>query len=379
MPGVDRRTLLLAAGAALAASCSPSQEQPPPVARPTLAPSVTGTLTHRVPVQPSDPNATAETKQLLSWLTGLPKRDSQRVVSGQQITASAREDYSRLFTGLGRQVGRQPALIGVSFDGYWNSRIVPVLIDHWKAGGLVTIDLHRPNPFLDRADPESYRINSSDPKPDLRALLAGAPPSPARSRWRADMEKLGDIMQELAEAGVVVIFRPLHEANGLWFWWGQDEKTQTSASVELYRDIHTYLTKTRNLHNMLWGYSPAKPWNAPRMKYYPGDEYIDIMGPTIYENTIRFGLEGQSDDISDMTSAKRPMGLLELGSVEPYDGSWDAAGIIEQIRNRYPDLMLFNCWHGWDGVKMSLAEIRNADKLMNDPWIISLENIKWRA
>jgi mannan endo-1,4-beta-mannosidase len=306
------------------------------------------------------------------------------VVSGQQITADAPQDYDKLFRTLKRNTGHSPALIGVSYDGYWNSRIVPVLVDHWRAGGLVTLDLHRPNPFLAKIDPESYRIDPQlGPKPDLTALLADAKPSAARTRWRTDLEKFGDTVQELSEAGVTVIFRPLHEANGFWFWWGHDYTTQKSASVELYRDLYAYLTETRKLHNMLWAYSPGKAWNAPRMRYYPGDDVIDIMGPTIYENTIRFGLDGQSDDIGDMLEAERPMALLEVGSLEPYDGSWDAAGIIQRIRDKYSMLTAFNCWHGWrDGsevVKMSLAEISNADKLMNDPWVISLENIDWRG
>jgi mannan endo-1,4-beta-mannosidase len=40
---------------------------------------------------------------------------------------------------------------------------------------------------------------------------------------------------------------------------------------------------------------------------------------------------------------------------------------------------MFNCWHGWTNAKVSLAEISNADKLMNDPWVISAENIDWRT
>jgi mannan endo-1,4-beta-mannosidase len=381
MPRVDRRTLLRAvAGAALTAGCSTAPSAPSgPTGRPTLAPSVPGEASHRTPSGPTDPQATAETKKLLAWLTALPQRDSHRVVSGQQITADARRDYDRLFTGLADKTGHRPALIGVSFDGYWNKQITPVLIDHWRAGGVIALDLHRPNPFLPNVDPESYRIDPNAAKPDLKALLADARPSAARTRWRADMQQLGDVLQELDEAGATVIFRPLHEANGLWFWWGHDLKTQNSAARELYRDIYTYITETRKLHNVLWGYSPGKPWNAARMKYYPGDDVIDIMGPTIYENTIRFGLDGQTDDISDMTAAARPMALLELGSIEPYDGSWDAFGIIDRIRAQYQNLTLFNCWHGWPDVKMSLAEIRNADKLMNDPWVISTENIDWRT
>src|SRR5829696_7835905 len=133
---VDRRTLLLGvAGAALAAGCTVA----PPV--PTLAPSVPENAPHRPPAGPSDPRATADARRILAWLTALPQRPARRVVSGQQITADANEDYEHLFNGLARVTGHRPALIGVSYDGYWTERVVPVLIDHWRAGGLVTVDM----------------------------------------------------------------------------------------------------------------------------------------------------------------------------------------------------------------------------------------------
>lgn len=380
MSQVDRRTLLRAvAGAALTAGCTTTGTQitKGTTGLPTLAPSVR-TTSPRQPSGPSDPQATPDTAKLLAWLTALPQRDSRRVVSGQQISPDAREDYEHSFIGLAKKTGHRPALIGVSFDGYWKDGIVPVLIDHWRSGGMVAMDLHLPNPFLDKVDPESYRIDSEGTKPDLTALLADAKPSAARTRWRTDMERLGDVFEELSDAGVTVIFRPLHEANGLWFWWCQDIKTQTSASKELYRDIYNYVTQTRKLHNILWGYAPAKPWNAPRMKYYPGDDLIDILGPTVYENTIRFGLEGQSDDVSDMLAAARPMTLLELGPIT-VDGSWDAGAVIDTIRTKYPFLTLFNTWRSWPGAKVALADVKNSDKLMNDPWIVSAENIDWRT
>jgi mannan endo-1,4-beta-mannosidase len=380
VPGVDRRTVLRAvAGAALTAGCSTAA--PPlagPSGQPKLMPSVSKP-SGRQPNGPGDPQATADARKLLAWLTSLPQRDAKRVVSGQQIMADARRDYDMLFTGLADKTGHRPAMISVSYDGYWNKTIVPVLVDHWRSGGVVSMGMHRPNPFLPKVDPESYLVDSGAPKPDLTVLLADAKPSAAKSRWRADIDKLGDVLQELSDAGVTVIFRPLHEANGLWFWWGHDYKTQNCAAKELYRDLYATIKEDRKLHNILWAYGPDKPWDAPRMKYYPGDDIVDIIGPTVYGNTIRFGPDGQSDDISDMLAAQRPMALLEVGSSEPYDGSWDASAIIGKIRDQYQFLTMFNCWHGWTNAKVALAEIRNADKLMNDPWVISAENIDWRT
>nr|CTQ92297.1 Mannan endo-1,4-beta-mannosidase [Kibdelosporangium sp. MJ126-NF4] len=377
MAPIDRRTLLLAAGAALTGACAASPSAVPP-AKPTLAPSVTPN-NERKPRGPGDPKATADARKLLAWLTALPQRQEKRVVSGQQLSPDARIDYDKLFRGMTRKFGKTPALIGATFDGYWKKETVGVLIDHWRAGGLVTMDLHRPNPFLPKVDPESYRGDLWAPKGDLSTLLADAPASKARSRWRADVEQLGDIVQELAEAGVTLILRPFHELNGIWFWWGQDYKTGRSESIRLYRDLHTYITETRDLHNVLWAYSPARPWDGPRMRYYPGDDIIDIMGPTSYLNVVSFGLEGQTEDISDMLAPQRPMALLEVGSGEPFDGSWKATEIIDKFRTRYPQMTMFNCWHGWVNAKMALVEVSETDKLMNDPWVMSLENIDWRG
>jgi mannan endo-1,4-beta-mannosidase len=362
MGGMDRRRFLMAAGAVLAtAGCTST----PPIPSATPAPP---------PVYPGHHNP--DVRKLIAWLSSLPQRDANRVVSGQQIQFGG---YEQFVNGLARRTGRRPAMIGAGFDGYWNPRMVRVLIDHWGAGGLVTMDLHPPNPFLDGADPESYRVTATDPKPDLRELLAGAPASPQRDRWRAELERLGDVLQELAESGVVVIFRPLHEQNGTWFWWGEDVTTRQTAVRELYQDMHAYLSGDRKLHNIIWGHSPGMPWDAPRMKYYPGDEYVDMIGATCYSDDIRLGLTDQPDNLADMTAPQRPVGLLEIGPSTQHDGSWDASLIIDRIRDRYPEMVMFNCWNGWTNVTMELVHVRNAEKLMNDPWVISLETMDWRA
>ncbi|MEV4318288.1 glycosyl hydrolase [Actinocrispum sp. NPDC049592] len=365
MTPLSRRAALLGlAGIALAGCSSP----PPPPAPPL-------TVRHTPPNGPADRSATPDTRRLLAWITALPQRSSRRLVSGQQITADAVEDYEHLFNGLARTTGHKPALIGVSYDGYWNARIVPVLISHWQSGGLVTIDMHPPNPFVSGADPESYRVDAATPKPDLRMLLSGD--SAPRSRWLTWLNRVADVIAELADAGVVVIFRPLHEANGLWFWWGADTHTGASAAVDLYRDLYSFMTETRNLHNILWAYSPARPWNAPRMEFYPGDDVVDIMGPTLYGNELTFGLENQQEDISDILEPHRPLALLEMGSGMPYDGTWDLAKVITRIKTSYPAVTMFNCWHGWMNTKMSLAEVTNAATLMNDPWTITTETTDW--
>lgn len=94
---------------------------------------------------------------------------------------------------------------------------------------------------------------------------------------------------------IPIIFRPLHENNGSWFWWGA---THASASEykELYRYIVDYLRDVKDVHNLLYDYSPGGVFNGDSTDYlatYPGDQWVDVLGYDEYD----------SDDSADDSSA----------------------------------------------------------------------------
>ena len=230
--------------------------------RPTWA--VPGALT----ASTADRTASPETQRLLGWLTGLRSRSTKRVVSGQQLRGDAEPSYAEYVQRLADKTGKHVAMVGVGFNAGWSDRNTPVLIDHWRIGGLVTIEFHPSNPWWAHTGVESaWMQDALAPKPDLRRLISTAPPSPERDRWIAQREHLADALSGLAEAGVVVLLRMLHESNGSWFWWGQDMATRRTAVCELYWDTFAHLTYTRGLHNLLWVYSPAASWDGPPMQY----------------------------------------------------------------------------------------------------------------
>lgn len=132
------------------------------------------------------------------------------------------------------------------------------------------------------------------------------------------------VMRELA---VPMTFRPWHEMNGEWFWWGSDCCTPEEYKA-LYRLTVDYI-RTAGVTNVLYVWSPDK--SLP-MEYYPGDDYVDILGMDIYEPGI---MEYSSYDkilpaLADMIRYADEHGkvaaLTECGCRKNDDGSW-----------RYPD------------------------------------------
>jgi mannan endo-1,4-beta-mannosidase len=320
----------------------------------------------------ADPQATADAQALLAWFRQLPGRTAKRVVSIEKLAKRTR---------------KYPAMVGVMFREAWGggaSRFDPeVLIDHWHRGGLITMDMHPTNPWNPVGGPDSAWVpDAKVAKPDLRALLATSDTTPQRTLWRTQLEKLGDLVEELNSAGVVVLLRPLHECNGSWFWWGQDMATRKTFARDLYRDVFFYITQTRKLHNVIWVYSPGASWDGPALSYYPGAEYVDMICPTRYDDELlmlgeRSG-ESKNSDYKDIISAGKPVGFGECGPSTKLDGSWDARTIIKRIRENYPAMTYFHVWHGWQGKIMELVKDRHTEELMNDPWVITRENIDWR-
>lgn len=94
---------------------------------------------------------------------------------------------------------------------------------------------------------------------EFSAILQSGTPS--RGRWLAMLDKVAQGLQQLNEKGVTVFYRPLHEMNGEWFWWGATgENTNDTVRMDLYRrlyqDIFNYFVKTKGLNNLLWVFSP---------------------------------------------------------------------------------------------------------------------------
>lgn len=99
---------------------------------------------------------------------------------------------------------------------------------------------------------------------------------PAPTRAVDGVRELDDIaagLQQLRDAGVVVLWRPFHEMNGGWFWWGAKKP---DVFMQLWRQMFDYFTVQKKLNNLLWVY--AANTGGRTTAFYPGDGYVDLVG-----------------------------------------------------------------------------------------------------
>ena len=323
-------------------------------------------------INTANPNATPEAKAILRWMEELPSRKDARVLSGQHFgrdAASYRDFIESFHDETGRWISLAGADVGYTendekpFPGYDIDELTDVLIGYWNSGGLITLSYHAPHPWTGS--------HSWDKTPrDLRELIT--PGNAAHTAYMKDLDRVAEALTKLRNAGVVVIWRPFHECNGTWFWWGHREGRETGLDlIELWRHQYRYLTKEKKLNNLLWAYSPSS--NAHEkvsvMFYYPGDDYVDIVGVDFYGDEIAL------DGYEELTQLDKPFGLTEFGPHRDSAGRMDYHAFIRTVREKYPRTTFFLPWHtGW-----SIIENKNGDAMMDDPWIIDRSEIDCRA
>jgi mannan endo-1,4-beta-mannosidase len=179
------------------------------------------------------------------------------------------------------------------------------------------------------------------------------------------LDGVADALAELGDAGVVVLWRPFHEMNGGWFWWGRRDPADY---VAVWRHMFDYFTKTKKLNNLLWVYSPSTTKSSPVIAYYPGDAYCDIVGLDHYAEG--FDLRGYAE----LTATGKPFGITEIGPQRSLRGSYDYAELIVAIQERYPKTVFFQAW-AWD---WSLSRNKNAAAMLADPWVIGRDELPRR-
>ncbi|MDR2701503.1 MAG: glycoside hydrolase family 26 protein [Spirochaetaceae bacterium] len=84
-----------------------------------------------------------------------------------------------------------------------------------------------------------------------------------------DLDKAAALLKLLKDKDIPVLWRPLHEASGRWFWWGA---SGPQPYIALWEYMHNYLTNEKGLDNLIW------VWNGQRADWFPNPKTVDIVG-----------------------------------------------------------------------------------------------------
>lgn len=160
-------------------------------------------------------------------------------------------------------------------------------ITYANKGGFITFAWHWRDPaLLNTANVNDGRFYTSETNFQIpvkeNALDTN---NAAYAQLNAGIDLIAAELKKLSDAGVTVLWRPLHEASGNngdgWFWWGRkrtDSAPQAYAQILLWRHMYDRLVNYHGLHNLLW------VWNGQNAAWYPGDDVVDITSHDIYDS-----------------------------------------------------------------------------------------------
>lgn len=204
--------------------------------------------------------------------------------------------------------GKLPAMRGLDFMGDDFDGVVSRSLEWWNRGGLVTICWHCGPDFSG-----NYDNCKEDEITDWDAVLTKG--TKENEAFIAGMDKAGKALLELQKQGVTVLWRPFHEFDGAWFWWG---KGGSDNFKKLWIMMYDHYTNDLGLNNLIWvlGYSHnGKDYKGKPSEWYPGDEYCDIVGADSYEVDENGAEERLHKIVSKITKGKKPLIFHECGKI----------------------------------------------------------------
>jgi mannan endo-1,4-beta-mannosidase len=276
------------------------------------------------------PNPSDEAVKLMQYLKGI---SGKQTLAGQHCNPLA---GSTRLSVVHRNTGRFPALFGQDFGfsapGTWDGinfrqQIVDEAIRRYYEGFIITLMWHAVRPVEDEPVEFNESIQGEVTDEEWQELIT--PGTKINEKWKSQVDVIAWYLKQLQYAGVPVLWRPYHEMNGDWFWWGKKEGEE--GYKKLYRMLFDRLVNFHGLNNLIWVYN----CNEIRLNvgsyenYYPGNEYVDILATDVYQKGFA---EDDYDELLALAGDK-PIALGEVGKVP-------AAGILQD----QPRWLWFMVW-----------------------------------
>lgn len=268
---------------------------------------------HTIHPAPCNPRASEEVKAVLNYLSEI---SGKGIITGQhtQTLAQGELHYIREVTG------KTPALLGfellayspnINYEDSGEECLLEVaenkdtLQRAWEwaeqENGLITFTWHWFSPLGGRD--KSFYAEHTDFDAS-QAIVEGT------DEYRAlisDMDYMAGILKEFRDKHIPILWRPFHESEGTWFWWGNKGP---EVAKQLYRIMYDRYTNVHDLTNLIW------VWNSPLPEGYVGDEVADIISRDLYPPAHQHTeLRKEYEELVSVTSTRKLVALAEIGSI----------------------------------------------------------------
>jgi mannan endo-1,4-beta-mannosidase len=309
---------------------------------------------------PVTPDPSPEAVDLLQYLYAI---SGKRTLTGQHCAPLV---GSTRLAGMHKLTGHYPAVFGQDFGfsaaGTWDGinfrqPVVDEAIRRHAEGFIITLMWHAVCP----ADEEPVVFEESIKREladrEWRDLFT--PGSGIHERWKSQVDVIAWFLKQLREAGVPLLWRPYHEMNGEWFWWGK--KTGDPGYRSLYRMLFDRLTQFHRLNNLIWVFNAneVREGAEPYDRYYPGDDVVDVLATDVYKG----GFARQDYDQLRTLAGEKPIALGEVGTMPS-----------PEILRAQPRWTWFMHWGDPMALWMEREKIR---ELFETETVLTWENLPW--
>lgn len=228
---------------------------------------------------PVNPSASPEAIKLLNYLYDVAGKG---IITGQHTQTIPMEEIDY----INKVTGKKPGLRGFELLSYspnidyensgeacltevYENRNTLEVAMKWakETGGIVTFSFHWFSP-IGGSDKAFYAEHT-----DFDASRVLTPGTPEREAFYSDMKVIASELKKFENEGIPILWRPFHESDGTWFWWGAKGP---EVARELYKLMYDYYTNELKINNLIW------VWNCRLKEGYPGDEYVDVISVDIY-------------------------------------------------------------------------------------------------
>ncbi|HEX8460362.1 MAG TPA: glycosyl hydrolase [Segetibacter sp.] len=316
-----------------------------------------GQIVHAQKFAPIDAKATKETKALFKNLKEL---SDGHVLFGHQSAT----EYGHGWSGeAGRSdvksvTGSHPAVVGIDFNGLSSSSPANIarsrvslkknIEDTYNRGGITTVAWHFNNPVSNT----SFYSKDSGYIPAVPYIIPGGS---HHEKYKQILATIADFAKTCKgnDGNVVpMIFRPFHEFDGEWFWWG---KPQTSKEdfIKLWQFTVTYLRDSLQVHNFIYAFSPDNKFNNEEqyLERYPGNAFVDLVGVDNYGDFGRdnkYNVEAGVKKLQVVSDYAKKSGKLaaftETGLESIPNATWFTETLLKALKTKGLQLCYVLVW-----------------------------------
>ncbi len=319
---------------------------------------------------PVTKNASPEAKALLKFFYSI---SGQYILSGQHNYPNVKGRNTKF---AAEYIGKTPVIYstdwGFAKDGNSDSYlarqdIVDEAIRQNKLGSIITICWHavpptanEPVTFQPLPGADSTALASVQGKllnQQFKDILT--PGTALYKHWCTQVDSIAVYLKKLQDAHVPILWRPYHEMNGDWFWWGGRQGEYST--IRLYRQLFDRLVNHHKLNNLIWIWSVDRPSTPARKfsNFYPGNEWLDILALDVYGSDFN---QNYYDSLLSLSKGK-PIVLGEVGNPP-----------IPEILKSQPKWCYYVIWAGM--VRNTLK--KQYEILFNDSHVLCQEDAAYR-